>query len=271
MLSFHRGSSSRPQQLRRVAKALGALVLLLMSLIVSLVVSHPTTSAASGLVLEYADANTTATSNQISPHFEIVNNTAASVPLSQLTIRYWYTEDGTQSQNFFCDYAAAGCANVTGSFTAMTSTTSTADTYLQVGFTSAAGSIAINGNSGDIQVRFAKSDWSNYNQANDYSWSATQTSYAPWNMVTLYLNGQLVAGTEPTGATAPTPTPTSIPTPTATSGTGGGSSGWTTSGTKILAPNGSQYIISGINWYGFETPDYAAHGLWSYDITAVLN
>src|SRR5579884_3898598 len=129
MTLFHRGSPSKPQQLRRGAQALGAVVLLLLSLVVSLAVVHPKTSAASGLVLEYADASTSATSSQISPHFEIINNTSASVPLSELTIRYWYTEDGTQAQNFFCDYAAAGCANVTGTFTTMTSTTSTADTY----------------------------------------------------------------------------------------------------------------------------------------------
>ncbi len=29
--------------------------------------------------------------------------------------------------------------------------------------------------------------------------------------------------------------------------------GWSTSGTKILDPSGGNFIISGINWYGFET------------------
>jgi endoglucanase len=268
---FHRG-----------ARVLGVVALLLTSLGISLLVMHATTHAASGLVLEYADATTSATTNTPRPHFEIVNNTTSSVSLSSLTIRYWYTEDGTQSQQFACDYAFVGCSNVTGSFVSMSSPTSTADTYLQVGFTSGAGSIAANGNSGEIQTRFNKSDWSNYNQANDYSWNQNQTSYAPWNQVTLYLNGQLVWGTEPGGATAPTPTPTFTPTPIPTAtpvptvtptGTpvSGGTGGWTTSGTKILAPNGSQFVISGINWYGFETPDYVAHGLWSYDISTILN
>ncbi|HLG78258.1 MAG TPA: cellulose binding domain-containing protein, partial [Ktedonobacteraceae bacterium] len=154
---FHRG-----------ARVLGVVALLLTSLGISLLVMHATTHAASGLVLEYADATTSATTNTPRPHFEIVNNTTSSVSLSSLTIRYWYTEDGTQSQQFACDYAFVGCSNVTGSFVSMSSPTSTADTYLQVGFTSGAGSIAANGNSGEIQTRFNKSDWSNYNQANDY-------------------------------------------------------------------------------------------------------
>ncbi len=278
MMSSSGGLQQKPQHFLRLLRTLGLLAVLVASLVVSLVAVRSATFAASGLVLEYADGATSATSNTPSPHFEILNNTSASVALSNLTIRYWFTEEGTLAEQSWCDYAVAGCSNVVGSFVTLNSPTATANTYFQVGFTSAAGSIAIGANSGDIQERFNKSDWSNYNQANDYSWSQTQTSYAAWSKVTLYLSGQLVWGTEPSGATAPTPTPTSIPTqvPTATPvGTGtpvsGGSGGWTTSGTKILAPSGAQYIISGINWYGFETPDMVAHGLWSLDIPTVLN
>ncbi len=292
MMSFQRGSSSKPPQFRRrwfpvqgshdlvgrkrdIVRTLSILILLLSSLgLASLV--NPSVSAASSLMLDYANATSAATTNMPSPHFEIVNNGTTSVPLSSLTIRYWFTADGPQSQQFWCDYAQVGAANVTGSFTSLTSPTSTADTYLQVGFTSAAGNINANGNSGDIQTRFNKTDWSNYNQANDYSWNQSQTSYAAWSQVTLYLNGQLVWGTEPGGNRAPSPTATSpstttpiaTPTPTPAPGSTGN---WTTSGTKILTPTGSQYIISGINWYGFETPDEVPHGLWSYDISTILN
>src|SRR5690242_17203550 len=230
--------SRKPQQFHRIAGTLGILAFLLASLVLSVLTMHATTHAAGGLILEYADATTSASTNTPRPHFEIVNNSSSSVSLSNLTIRYWYTADGTQAQQFACDYALAGCGNITGSFVSLTSSASTADTYLQVGFTSGAGSIAANGNSGEIQSRFNKNDWSNYNQANDYSWNQNQTSYAAWSQVTLYLNGQLVWGTEPGGQTAPTPTPTFTPTsiPTATpTGTPivGGSGGWTTSGTKI--------------------------------------
>ena len=46
---------------------------------------------------------------------------------------------------------------------------------------------------------------------------------------------------------------------------------WHTSGNLILDSNGEAVRIAGINWYGFETTDYLAHGLWAQDYTTVLN
>lgn len=47
--------------------------------------------------------------------------------------------------------------------------------------------------------------------------------------------------------------------------------GFTTSGTRILTPTGGDFIISGINWYGFETTSYVAHGLWTKDYKYILD
>ncbi len=46
---------------------------------------------------------------------------------------------------------------------------------------------------------------------------------------------------------------------------------WHTSGNKILDQNGQTVRISGVNWYGFETIDYIAHGLWAQDYESILN
>ena len=48
----------------------------------------------------------------------------------------------------------------------------------------------------------------------------------------------------------------------AASGVGAGY--WHTSGNQILDANGNPVRIAGINWYGFETPDEIAHGLWAH-------
>ncbi|HXR73938.1 cellulase family glycosylhydrolase [Actinocrinis sp.] len=46
---------------------------------------------------------------------------------------------------------------------------------------------------------------------------------------------------------------------------------WHTSGSQILDSNGNAVRIAGINWYGFETPDEIAHGLWAQDYHAVID
>jgi endoglucanase len=54
---------------------------------------------------------------------------------------------------------------------------------------------------------------------------------------------------------------------TGTAGTGF----WHTSGNQILDADGNPVRIAGINWYGFETPDEIAHGLWVQDYHTILN
>lgn len=46
---------------------------------------------------------------------------------------------------------------------------------------------------------------------------------------------------------------------------------WHTSGSQILDASGNPVRIAGVNWYGFETPDEIAHGLWSQDYHTVVN
>jgi endo-1,4-beta-xylanase len=157
------------------------------------------TGGTSTLKLQYRAADTNAGDNQIKPHFNIVNLGGSSVPLSELKIRYWFTREGTQAQNFWCDYSAitGSCSNVTGTFVQLNPARSGADFYLEVGFTAGAGSIAAGGQSGEIQTRFSKSDWSNYIETGDYSFDPTKLSFADWTRITLYRNGVLVWGVEP--------------------------------------------------------------------------
>jgi endoglucanase len=151
------------------------------------------------LRLQYRAADTNAGDNQIKPHFNIVNPGGSAVPLSELKIRYWYTREGTTGQNFFCDWSAisGGCSNLTSSFVPLSPARTGANFYLEIGFTSAAGSIAAGGQSGEIQSRFAKTDWSNFTETGDYSFDPTKISFADWTRVTLYRNGVLVWGVEP--------------------------------------------------------------------------
>jgi aryl-phospho-beta-D-glucosidase BglC (GH1 family) len=77
------------------------------------------------------------------------------------------------------------------------------------------------------------------------------------------------AGKPPTKTPTPAgPTPTMAPSPTSVTGIPGG---WRTSGTQILTPSNQPFLISGVNWYGFETRDNVAHGMWTKDYKYILN
>jgi cellulose 1,4-beta-cellobiosidase len=199
-----------------------------------------TPSGPSALRVQYRAADTNAADNQIKPHFNILNSGGSSVPLSELKIRYWYTREGTVGQNFFCDYAVVNCSNITGTFVQVSPARTGADFYLEVGFSAAAGSIAAGGQSGEIQARFAKTDWSNYNETGDFSFDPTKTSFADWDHVTLYRNGTLVWGTEPSGG-GPTNTPTRTNTP------GGPTSTFTPTPSRTNTPAGPTFTPTRTN------------------------
>jgi hypothetical protein len=157
----------------------------------------PATCPTCVLRVRYRAAVTAATSNEIKPHYDIVNAGSAAQPLAELTVRYWFTSDGEGPETYVCDYAAIGCASVRGSVQKTAHPHVTADTYLEVAFTASAGSIAPGGSTADIQNRVHKDDYSNYDQSNDYSFDAAHGQLADWNRVTLYRAGQLVWGIEP--------------------------------------------------------------------------
>jgi endoglucanase len=59
--------------------------------------------------------------------------------------------------------------------------------------------------------------------------------------------------------------------PEAPAAAGAGAGYWHTSGNQILDSSGNPVRIAGINWYGFETPDEIAHGLWAQDYHTIIN
>ncbi|WP_127532587.1 cellulase family glycosylhydrolase [Paenibacillus kobensis] len=149
------------------------------------------------LAVQYKVNNANATDNMIYATFNIKNTGTTAVSLSGLKLRYYLTKDSANGMSFWTDYAQIGTSNVSGAFSAISPAKTNADTYLELSFSSAAGSIPAGGQSGDIQIRIAKSDWSNLNENNDYSYDGTKSAYASWNKVTLYQSGTLVWGIEP--------------------------------------------------------------------------
>ena len=162
----------------------------------SYVIDQPQISTSAELTVEFYNGNRSAQTNSIVPVFKLTNTGTGNLSLEDVTLHYYYTKDGTQQQNFWCDWSSVGSANVSGTFVPLSPATATADTYLEISFTSAAGSLGT-GQSAYVQARFAKSDWSSYTQTNDYSFNSSDTTYVSWDYVTSYISGDLNSGIEP--------------------------------------------------------------------------
>ncbi|HEY6925627.1 MAG TPA: cellulose binding domain-containing protein, partial [Steroidobacteraceae bacterium] len=138
--------------------------------------------------------------NQLYFHLQVVNGGTVAAPLSAITVRYWFTNElPSDPLKFECDFAQVSCANVTSKFVSLGTPLPKANSYLEIGFTAAAGSIAPNGGStGEIQTRIHHVGFENFNTTESYSFiSDPSFVYKPSQTITVYLNGVLVWGQEP--------------------------------------------------------------------------
>ena len=62
------------------------------------------------------------------------------------------------------------------------------------------GSLTPGQSTGEIMARFNKDNWSNFAEADDYSFDPTKLSFADWDRVTVYQSGTLIWGSEPPAA-----------------------------------------------------------------------
>jgi gliding motility-associated-like protein len=144
----------------------------------------------------YQNQNQSTGSNTISTYLAINNTGNVPVAYGDITARYWFTKDGTQSLNYWIDYAKKGSGNISGNFVSLGAAINGADTYLELAVNAAAGTLYPLSTSGNIQYRIAKSDWSNFNELNDYSYLPKDVMKEN-NHITVYYKGQLIYGTEP--------------------------------------------------------------------------
>jgi hypothetical protein len=150
------------------------------------------------LKVKYRAGDTNPADNQIKPQLNVMNVGSTGVPLAELAIRYWYTIDGDRPQSYACDYAAIGCSNVTWKFVDLGAAAEQgANHYLELGFTAAAGTLSAGGQSGEIQSRIQKDDYSTYDEVDDYSFDPAKIAFTDWTRVTLHHNGGLVWGVDP--------------------------------------------------------------------------
>ena len=75
----------------------------------------------------------------------------------------------------------------------------------------------------------------------------------------------------PTPAPTPAPSPTATPSPTPKPSPVSPTGYLSTKGNQIVDANGNNVVIRGVNWFGFETGNEVAHGLWQRDYHSFLD
>ncbi|MET8171917.1 cellulose binding domain-containing protein [Streptomyces clavifer] len=198
----------------RTAAAAAACVALGCTALAALPSTAGAAAAADGLVVQYRTSASGATADQSEPWLKVRNTGSTSVPLGNVKLRYYFKADSASaSYRFACSWAVKGCGNITGTFGALANPTADADRYLEIAFTSGAGSLAPGADTGDMQLRFHRADWQSLRQSDDYSFGAGRTAYGDWPRITAQSGGVTAWGEAPggNGPTDPTDPPTDPP------------------------------------------------------------
>ncbi|MEV0260549.1 cellulose binding domain-containing protein [Streptomyces sp. NPDC050617] len=145
------------------------------------------------------------------PWLEVVNNSKKTIPLSDVTLRYYFAGDDS-AYGFNCVQTSRGCGNVTQKLGTLSGGDDAGAThYVEVGFGAGAGELKPGGTSEAIGLQRYRLDHKKLNQANDRSFNAKVTHYAPSKLVTGYVRGALAWGDEPSGTADAAKNPPSSP------------------------------------------------------------
>lgn len=146
-------------------------------------------------VYYYTDSAATGSSIQI--HLDLVNFTALSAKLSDVTIRYWFTDEDPSLPNVMEQYYVP--ITTTMKFVPVNPPREGANTVLEMSYPKSVDTGASFIETRGFNFAFHKNNYAGtYNQADDYSYDPKLKSALGQNpRITAYLNGSLAWGCEP--------------------------------------------------------------------------
>jgi len=155
-----------------------------------------------GFSVLYKCAGTSAMASAIQAEITIDDVGPSTVPLSELTVRYYFTNEIVGEK--IIDIGFSGLnpgfhdlkALETKQVGTVANPTFTADSFVEFGFAAGAGSIAP-GQSVIIAWQYHGQNFPSLNQSNDYSFDPTKTSAVAWERVVLLRSGNVIWGTPP--------------------------------------------------------------------------
>ena len=158
-----------------------------------------------GLILLYKANSTGAKADSVASQITVRNMGTDTIPLAELTIRYYLVDEiasGPESKVQFAHVAGSGPYREIGGMTTIqvkplaNSVYGKADTYVELGFTSAAGS-TMPGDEVLIDWKYNAKNFSMVTQTNDYSFDGTKTTPTQWDHITMYRSGNIIWGVPP--------------------------------------------------------------------------
>jgi putative GTP pyrophosphokinase len=216
-LNYPEGSPSRAcvEQIRVLAKLIGAGS----RLVDSIFSSHATDNSAIPPVLAPSAASAPqrstaseetmrlrlrikgggqSSSQWVTLPFQITNDGPFAVPLSDVTVRYWFTADVANTFGIQCNYTQipGGCGSLAMSIDQVKPPRKRASHCFEVRFLPMAGALAPK-TSAEVQVQFHENSWRDFRLPSHYSHRERDGGFADWNRVTLHVRGTCVWGDEP--------------------------------------------------------------------------
>lgn len=167
------------------------------SILLCILLVFITFSASAQIVVFYKCGETSLESPMIKPYINIFNYGPDGAELKNIKIRYFYSNEGGAEERSQIEYAVVGSSYVKVTFETG---------FFEISFPGADMVIPPGGGeTGVIQLKINKQDWSNYDQSNDFSFNPTYTEFRDTERIAAYHNGVLVWGTEHNAEPSPTP------------------------------------------------------------------
>ncbi len=162
--------------------------------------------ATGAIAVEYKVEVSGATSSYVSAELLVTNESVNAVQLSDLKVRYYFTNPfgtPTMTEQWYHIAPVGGGSNqnlsVSAMFYPISPSLTGADTYVEFSFSSSYEKALAPGDACDFSWQFQSPDTAqdHYTQTDAYSFNAADTSLTSWNHVVALVAGSLAWGTPP--------------------------------------------------------------------------
>ncbi len=239
-------------------------------------------AGASDLTVQYVNYDAAAPNDTIvEAGIQLRNNTAVSIPLSSVVVRYWFTRNSATTVTPACWWwRTPDCSGIT--LATGTVAYPGADRYVEIRFTSGAGSLAPGATTEPIDLGILLGV--NVNEADDYSYKDQRTDFADWSRITVHdagsaPTGGLRGGTPPSGSVNVSPPAAPASLAASAAGSSAISLTWSASGgatsynvyrstTSGFTPAAGNRIASGVTSTGYSSAGLSASTTYYFKVTA---